>query len=200
MLGAVAVVTTAGCFTGPRPSFADPSGDPAIDDVLTLLDRAGSTPFTASYSILTRSNGATTQASVTVSPPAERSITIGDVRFLTVGDTVQTCALPAGPCTPGVAAEQVSDVQVAPEFYATAAAAQLRADAAASTQPAADRTEVVSGQQATCVDVTLAGGTKTYCVLDSGVLARLDAGGTAVLIELVSYAPQADESLLAAPS
>lgn len=197
VLATVLVTTTSGCFTGERPSFADSTDDAAIDAVLSHFDAAGTTMFTASYTIQTRSSATTTDAAVAVAPPAERSVTIGDVRFLTTGDAAQTCDLALGQCVANLEPQRVSNVQVGPDFYAASAVAQLRADAAAATQPGIATTETIAGQPATCVGVTLTGGMKTYCVLDSGALARMDAGGTAVLIELKSYSPTVDQALFA---
>ena len=46
-----------------------------------------------------------------------------------------------------------------------------------------------------CADVPVSGGTKVYCALDAGPLARYD--GNDVLIELIAYDETPDESLFA---
>lgn len=196
-LAALLVMTTGGCVTGKRPSFADASGDPAIDAVLTRLEHTGTSQFTAGYTIQTRSTGTTTSASVAIAPPSERSVTIGDVRFLVDASGSRTCDVPGGRCVQLLQPERVSNIQVGPDFYASSAAAQLRADAAARSGAGTARTETIAGQPATCVDISRDGGTKSYCALDDGPLARLDAGGTAVLVELTAYSPTADRSLFA---
>ena len=55
-------------------------------------------------------------------------------------------------------------------------------------------TKDVAGQDARCVDVTVAGGTETFCALDSGVLAEFV--GADVSVTLTDYSPDADETQL----
>ena len=95
-----------GCFTGQRPSAGtdsfppgSTSGDPAIDQVLARLDKVNDGPYTADYTVLTKFGNTTHPASVSVDK-SRRSVTVGDVRFLTVDSASQTCLLDkTDPCS-----------------------------------------------------------------------------------------------------
>jgi len=201
---AIAVVATlalAGCATGPRPSFdADEptqtaTGDPAIDAVLERLDRVGLEQFTADYTILTRLGGKESTATVVQADNSRRSITINDVRFLDGSGTVATCNLTTAECEAVINDARVSDIQITHDFYGSSFGRRLRVDAGRSLAPARGYTESIGGQPATCADVPVSGGTKIYCALDSGPLARYD--GNDVVITLVASNPTPDESKFA---
>jgi hypothetical protein len=66
----------------------------------------------------------------------------------------------------------------------------LRADADRRIGDSAVYEKVIAGQAATCVGVVVAGGTKTYCALQSGSLAEFI--GADVNIKLTSYSPRPD--------
>jgi len=201
---AIAVVATlalAACATGPRPSFdADEptqtaTGDPAIDAVLERLDRVGLEQFTADYTILTRLGGQESTATVVQADNSRRSITINAVRFLDGSGTVATCNLTTAECEAVINDARVSDVQITHDFYGSSFARRLRVDAGRSLAPARGYTESIGGQPATCADVPVSGGTKVYCALDSGPLARYD--GNDVVVNLVALNPTPDESKFA---
>jgi len=198
VLTALAALTLAACATGPRPSFdaGDPAeqdtGDPAIDAVLERLDRVGIEQFTANYTVLTRLGGLESTATVVQADNSRRSITINNVRFLDGVGTATTCDLTTAECEAVINDARVSDVQITHDFYGSSFARRLRVDAGRSLSPARGYTETIGGQPATCADVPVSGGTKVYCVLDSGPLARYD--GNDVLIELVAYDALPDES------
>jgi len=201
---AIAVVATlalAACATGPRPSFdADepaqtPTGDPAIDAVLERLDRVGLEQFTADYTILTRLGDKESTATVVQADNSRRSITINAVRFLDGSGTVATCNLATAECEAVINDARVSDIQITHDFYGSSFARRLRVDAGRSLAPARGYTESIGGQPATCADVPVSGGTKIYCALDSGPLARYD--GNDVVINLVAVNPAPDESKFA---
>jgi hypothetical protein len=202
VLGLTMLLVLSGCFTGERPSFTtepfEPgtsSGDPAIDAVLTELDTVNEGPFTADYTVLTKFGNTTRPATVGVSP-GRRSVTVGDVRFITINGTSQTCILDkSDPCSSTIDPQRISDVQITPDFYAVDAAKRLRRSAIARIGTPIAHLETYAGQQATCVDVPVPGGTSTFCALTKGPLARLDDG--AVTINLTQYAPAIDESLFA---
>ncbi|MEY2583341.1 MAG: hypothetical protein QOE09_3190 [Ilumatobacteraceae bacterium] len=196
------LLVLSGCFTGQRPSFTtepfprgSSSGDPSIDQVLTQLDAVNDGPYTAGYTVLTKFGNTTRPASVSVAP-SRRSVTVGDVRFLSAGGSSQTCALhTTAPCSSSIDPARISDTQITPDFYAADAAKRLRRSAVARIGPPVSHNEQIAGQSATCVEVPVPGGTAVYCTLTKGPLARLDDG--AVSINLTQYAPTIDESLFA---
>jgi len=53
--------------------------------------------------------------------------------------------------------------------------------------------ETIAGVSATCVDVAVSGGTKQYCALSDGAVARFR--GADIELDLISYAPVVDETL-----
>ncbi len=201
MFSFAATVALAACATGPRPSFDadEPSqqatGDPAIDAVLERLDRVGIEQFTAGYTILTRLGGMESTATVVQASNSRRSVTINSVRFLDGTGTAATCDLMTAECEAVINDARVSDVQVTHDFYGSSFARRLRVDATRSLSPARGYTDTIGGQPATCADVPVSGGTKTYSALDSGPLARYD--GNDVVIELVSSTPTPDETKFA---
>ena len=201
---AAAVVVLAllsGCFTGKRPSTTtrpfsagSSTGDPAIDQVLAQLDTVNDGPYTADYSVLTKFGNTTHAAHVAVDGP-RRSITVGNVRFLTLNGTSHTCLLGETACSSTIDPARISDTQITPGFYAPDAATRLRRNAVDRTAPPVSHVEKIAGQSATCVDVPVAGGTSVFCVLAKGPLARLDDG--AVAINLTQFAPTVDEASFA---
>ena len=194
----MSVLVLAACATGPRPSFDadEPSqqatGDPSIDAVLERLDRVGLEHFTVDYTVLTRLGGKESTATVVQADNSRRSITINDVRFLDGSGTAATCNLVTAECEAIINDARVSDVQITHDFYGSSFARRLRVDAGRSLSPARGYTDTIAGQPATCADVAVSGGTKTYCALDSGPLARYD--GNDVVIELIAADPTPDES------
>jgi hypothetical protein len=194
------LILLTGCFTGERPSFTtepfqpgSSSGDPAIDSVLEQLDATNDGPFTADYTVLTKFGNTTRPATVAVSP-SRRSVTVGDVRFITIDGTSQTCILDkSDPCSTSIDPARISDTQVTPDFYASDAAKRLRRSATARIGTPIAHTEQFAGQSATCVDVPVSGGVSVYCVLPKGPLAELDDG--AVSINLTQYATAVDEAV-----
>ncbi|MET0325403.1 MAG: hypothetical protein ABW219_09290 [Ilumatobacteraceae bacterium] len=196
-VAALAIALT-GCFTGDRPTLADrpeTTGDGATDAVLALLDQSRAATFTAGYDVLTRFGGLQTPATVVQASPDRRSVTVGDVRFIFDGSSTATCLLDTAACSDTIDAGQISDTQLAPDFYGSSAAARLRRDVAARLDATTASTEVIAGETATCVAIPLPNSSSTYCALDSGVLARLDAAD--VVIGLTSYAAAPDESQFA---
>jgi hypothetical protein len=201
LVASIAALALTACATGQRPSFdADdpaqqPTGDPAVDAVLERLDRVGIEQFTADYTILTRLGGKESTATVVQADNSRRSITINDVRFIDGSGTAATCNLTTAECEAIINDARVSDVQITHDFYGSSFARRLRVDAGRSLAPARGYTETIGGQPATCADVTVSGGTKVYCALDTGPLARYD--GNDVVIELVSSSPTPDDTKFA---
>lgn len=192
-LAAVALLALgglAGCFTGARPRLSErpaPTGDAATDAVLERLDRAGAATFTATYSLMTkRQPAATTLGAVAQDGRSLRSITIGDVRYVVTPNESVTCGTVAPvACTDSIDEARVSDLQVNSDFYGASQAGRLRGDVRSRVGPTVGSTEPIAGQTATCVAIPVAETRSTYCALDSGVLARLDAPD--VSIELTGY-------------
>lgn len=200
-LALVATVLLTGCFTGKRPSFSDdpyppgaPTGDAAVDALLVKLD-AGAPTFTATYDVLRKFGEITSSASVTVDG-TRRSVTVRTVRYLTdANGAVRTCqtADGAASCTDGINAAPISDTGLlTPDFYQGDAARRIRRDASSALAPTVSRTAQFAGLGATCVDITLSGGTASYCVLDNGVLANVDDGD--VRITLTGFLGAVDEA------
>ncbi len=196
----VLLMLLTGCFTGERPSFTtepfqpgSSSGDPAIDKVLAGLDADNDGPFTADYTVLTKFGNTTRPATVAVSP-ARRSVTVGDVRFLTIDGSSQTCIIDkSDPCSSTIDPARISDAQITPDFYALDAAKRLRRSAIARIGTPIPHTEQFAGQSADCVDVPVPGGVSTFCVLPNGPLAELDDG--AVTINLTQFTPAVEETV-----
>ena len=59
-------------------------------------------------------------------------------------------------------------------------------------------TETIAGQSAACVVVPLGGSESTYCALDSGALARIDAAD--VVVELTSWSAIPDPEAFTRPT
>jgi len=189
----------AGCATGERPYFEESptvvgtsTGDAAIDTVLDLLDTVGGATFTASYQATLKFGGIVSAATVTQNG-ARRSVTIGQVRFIDDGSSSRTCALDTSICESGVQAARVSDTGLTPEFAFGDMAKRLRRDAAARIGPSTASVDDIAGTTATCVEIALSGGTKQYCVLDDGAVARFR--GADIDLDLISHLSSPDESL-----
>jgi hypothetical protein len=198
---AAVIIGLSGCFTGERPTLADGpvmTGDAAVDAVLQRLDATRTSTFTAGYDVLTRFGDKTTAATVVQAGPARRSITVGHVRFIVEGADIGTCDLDAKTCSTTLDAARISDTQLAPDFYATSAAIRLRRDSSERIGPTVASTATIAGQQATCVAVPVTARTETYCALDGGPLARLDAGD--LRIEMTSWSATPDDSTFAGSS
>ena len=197
---AFASIGTTGCMVGERPSFEQAptavgvlTGDPSIDSVLSLLDNVDSAEFSASYQALLVFNGVSSSVTAAQASSTQRSMTIGDVRYVTDQNGTRTCSVAAGSCTPVLNAAAVSDTGVTPEFVFGDVARRLRRDANARIGPSVASTREVAGEQATCVDVPLSGGTKQYCALPNGVLARFV--GADVTVDMTSYQRIVDPTL-----
>jgi hypothetical protein len=191
----------AGCFTGERPSFEDESseravttGNAEIDSVLGLLDSVDDAEFTAGYMIETKFNSVSSTGLVVQAAGKRRSVTVDNddrsVRFIVDGNDERTCNLATAECEATLNDARISDTQLPHTFYGPAFAQRLRADAQRRIGEPNVYTKSIAGQAAQCVDVAVAGGTKTYCALGSGALAEFV--GADVTIELTSYSPEPD--------
>lgn len=192
-----ALVLLAGCQLGERPTFSDDpfppglaTGDPAIDAVLDKLDGVTRGPVTASYSVLRKFGAVEFPAGIVLSG-GQRSITLGNTRYLQTEPLVQTCKVDgSSPCLTGIVTQSSSDVGLTIDFYAADTARRLRRDAQAKVGPTSLYNQDFAGIAATCVDVPLANGTAVYCALDNGLLAKLDDGD--VLVTLTFLAETVD--------
>jgi hypothetical protein len=197
-VAATAMLVLSACATGPRPSFdsdqpvQQSTGDAAIDAVLDRLDSVRLEQFTADYTVLTRLGGRESTARVVQADNSRRSVTINDVRFLDGSGTVATCNLTTDECEASLNDARVSDLQITHDFYGSSFGRRLRVDAARRVGEATGYTAEIAGEPAVCADVTVSGGMKVYCALDSGPLARYD--GNDVAIDLVSVSPTPDEA------
>lgn len=217
VLTALAAGVLAGCITGERPRFAPDAtesttttstaavpappavGDAAVQAVLARLETPNVATFTATYSIttkLTPVDASTTPTVATVAQvsAAERSVTIGTTRYLQQAAGQSTCNLTSGACVTGLDNQPISNLMITYDFDAASPAAKLRQDLTTMVAAGTPSTIDVAGQQATCVAVAFAAGTKTYCALD-GLLAYLDAPD--VQIQLTALTATADPALFA---
>lgn len=195
---AAAMLVLGACATGPRPSFdsdqpvQQSTGDPAIDAVLDRLDSVRLEQFTADYTVLTLLGGRESTARVVQADNSRRSVTINDVRFLDGSGTVATCNLTTDECEASLNDARVSDLQITHDFYGSSFGRRLRVDAGRRLGEATGYATEIAGEPAVCADVTVSGGTKVYCALDSGPLARYD--GNDVAIDLLRVSPTPDET------
>ena len=182
------------CALGPRPTLvADiPVTDPAIVDILEQFERADGAEFTAAYKLTVNYGNLATSASVS-QEMGERSITIGDIRYLVETGNTRTCVLSNSICTKGLDDTKVSDFQITHQFWSRATEQRLRIDAGRNIGPAERYEAVFAETVVDCVSVPVVGGTKVYCVTKDGVLAHY--AGPDLLIELTSYSNEADREL-----
>ena len=195
----------AGCFTGKRPHFEDSpfpagslTGDINVDSVLTKLDAPAAGPISATYDVLTK-YGAITRPAIVVLEPGRRSVTIGNVHYIQTEALAKTCTVDlSAPCTDRFDASKISDTLATVEFYAADTAKRLRRDNQAKIGPSVAHAETFAGQPALCVDMPLSGGTAVYCVLNNGVLAKLDDGD--LLITLTAFTETSDPAAFVPPA
>ena len=184
------------CATGPRPTVV---ADIAVNDtgivaVLDAFDLADSAEFTANYRITVNYGNVAVNASVT-QKQRERSVTIGDIRYLVETGSTRTCMLSNSTCTQGLDDTKVSDVQITHQFWSRATAQRLRIDASRNIGPTEQYVAVFANADTNCVSVPVVGGTKVYCVTRDGVLAHY--AGPDLLIELTEYSNEVDQTLFA---
>jgi hypothetical protein len=206
ILSALAVVV-AGCATGSRPHFVQPpsssallggnagtpSGDAGADTVLRLLESTAAGDFTATYHI-TRKLGPNETDATVVQEGADRSITVGDVRFLHTNDD-QTCSVSAQTCAPGTLDARISDYSIGSAFWAAGPARALRVALTRRSGPPVASTQTVGGAAAQCVDVPVGAGVEHYCATQEGPVARWDTA--AVTVELTGLKANADAGAFA---
>jgi hypothetical protein len=199
-LAVATLVAVTGCATGPRPTLSDdtplggaagePVGDAAVDAVLTRLEGAPATPFTARYALLRRL-GPLEASGTVVADGATVSTTVGDVRFVS-GDDARTCRVSTGSCEDGLLDQRISDTGVGSAFWAGGPARALRVSFLRRSGPPAPSSTLLAGRTVQCVDVPVGPGVETYCAADEGVVALWDTADKRVeLTELTGTADPA---------
>jgi len=208
-IAAVAAIALMGCATGQRPTFEDETelapidstGSVEIDAVLELLNGVERSDFTAGYQIETKFNSVSSTGLVVQAPGGRLSVTVENdertVRFIVEGLDERTCDMRTGECETSLNDARISDTQLPHTFYGPAFARRLAADAERRIGDPTLYDREIAGQSATCVDVVVTGGTKTYCAVESGLLASFV--GADVTIELTSYSPEPDDTKFASP-
>ena len=194
LLSVALAFAVSSCAIGPRPTLvADiPVNDSGIVAILDRFDEADRAEFTASYRITLNYGNLATDAIVSQSQ-GERSITIGDVRYLVETGSTRTCVLTKSSCTSGLDDTKVSDFQITHQFWSRATEQRLRVDAGRNIGPSEQYVAEFADTVVDCVSVPVVGGTKVYCVTQDGVLAHY--AGPDLLIELTSYSNDADQEL-----
>ena len=206
----VAVVTLAvalGACTGGRPSLSDtkteqlggdagiPTGDPAVDAVLTDLESPLTSSFTLTYTILRKLGNTSATATVSRGPMAT-SVTVGDVRFLQ-SDEDHTCVLTTKACESTINDARISDLGISSAFWRDSPARALRVTYSRRATAATKTDATIAGQAAHCVDVPVGTGTERYCSLATGAMARWETAYHT--IELTAVEPNLRQELFALP-
>jgi hypothetical protein len=194
LLCAVLAFAISACALGPRPTLvADiPVNDAGIVAILDRFANADNAEFTATYRITVNYGSLETTASV-AQQQGERSVTIGEIRYLVETGSTRTCELANSTCVNGLDDTKVSDVQITHQFWSRATEQRLRIDAGRNIGPAEQYVAVFANTTVDCVSVPVVGGTKVYCVTEDGVLAHY--AGPDLLIELTSYTNDVDREL-----
>ena len=123
-------ITLSSCALGPRPTLVEdlPVGDVNIVSLLDTFALVDSAEFTAVYRINVN-YGNTTATAIVTQGEQERSITIGDTRYLIETGRTRTCDLESLSCSQGLDDTKVSDLQVTHQFWSRATEQRLRIDA-----------------------------------------------------------------------
>ena len=201
--GLVILVTLAGCVTGKRPTLGAKvdSSKPisqqalnieAVDAVLVPLESSESLTYTAKYTI-TPTTGTTEVEAVVSQQPGQRSVTIGDIRFLH-GATDVTCNLTKKVCEPGMLDQRVSNIPGASStFDRGSPAAKMRITAPLRKTTLYASKEAFELQVTTCVNFPNGKAADTYCIVPTGQLARVER--TEANIVLTSLSPEPNPAL-----
>jgi hypothetical protein len=208
-LALVALTTlAAGCVTGKRPVLATSAVDTAkpldrqalgiaaVDAVILPLEASETLTYTAKY-VITPTTGKQEVEAIVVQQPGQRSVTIGEVRFLHSATDV-TCNLTKQTCEPGVLEQRVSNIPGATSaFDRTAPATRIRLAAPAAKATLFASTEAFELLNTTCVNFPNGKAADTYCVLPTGQLARLERADATITLK--SLSPDADPAAFARP-
>jgi hypothetical protein len=204
VLGPVIVSVLAGCALGQRPRLAaeTSTGNADVDELLDRVAGLDAAVYTAAYEVHVPFDDRNVAVATTQAAADERSLTIGDVRFLVADGAAETCTLSTGRCTDGHDAALVSDVQMTNDFFGTSLAARLRRDTALAVGPIEATDETFAGTTARCVTIPLPAApappderaAARYCIFANGVLADLEAAD--ISTTLTGYRTEADEAQL----
>jgi hypothetical protein len=184
-------------MTGDRPTLAQETstGYPAVDDLVDRIGDLGEARYTAHYDVLVRYGEVSTTASASQSDENRRSLTVGDIRYVTHAQIAKTCTVSTAACVPQIDPTRVSDVMMTPDFFGTSLVARVELDATRAIAEPVVTVEQTDGGEATCVAIPITDATTTYCVLENGVLTRLD--GPDLVVTMTSYSDEVDELLYA---
>ena len=208
-LSLVALTTIAsGCVTGKRPvlgaSTVDAAkpldrqalGIAAVDAVILPLEASEKLTYSAKY-VITPTTGKQEVEAIVVQQPGQRSVTIGEVRFLH-GATDVTCNLTKKTCEPGVLEQRVSNIPGATSTFDRAApATRIRLAAPAAKATLYGSSEAFELLTTTCVNFPNRKAADTYCVLPTGQLARLERNDAAITLK--SLSPDTDPAAFSRP-
>lgn len=189
---AIVALALAACSSGASTSQAT-TGSADVDAIIRRIDGVSKATFTATYHLTRKLGNVTADARVSQAPP-RRAIVVRNVKFIE-GDISQTCDLTTKTCTDGIAAQRIADVSAGIGFYGPTAAIQIAVSLGRSSGKPAIDTRTLAGRPATCVAINVGGGTETYCVLDTGVVALIDRAD--VEVDLVTYSAESDPVTLA---
>ena len=111
-------ITLSACALGPRPTLVEdlPVGDANIISLLDTFALVDSAEFTATYRINVN-YGNTTATAIVTQGEQERSITIGDTRYLVETGRTRTCDLASSSCSQGLDDTKVSDLHPNPTTW-----------------------------------------------------------------------------------
>lgn len=206
LFGLTMLATAASC-TGQRPTLGpaidaskpisrQATGVPAVDAVLLPLEATVTKTYTARYQI-TPTSGRRAVEAIVAQQGGQRSVTIGDIRFLTGAGDV-TCNLTTKACDQGILDQRVSNIAGASStFDRTAPATRIRLAAAAQKSTLYPSTEAFELLGTVCVNFPNGKAADSYCIVPTGQLARLERADASVTLQ--SLVDSADPSLFARP-
>ena len=194
---AVGAIAGSGCMTGDRPTLAEATstGHQSIDQLLERIGDLGEARYSAHYDVLVRYGDVATTAIASQSDGDRRSLTIGDVRYVSHAQITKTCTVSTATCIPEIDPTRVSDVMMTPDFFGTSMIARIELDASRAIAEPVVTVEQTDGGEATCVAIPITDATTTYCALENGVLTRMD--GPDLVVTMSSYSDEVDELLYA---
>lgn len=205
---AVTALLLTGCMTGQRPTLGaavdtsrslsrQATGVEVVDAVVMPLEATVGLTYTATYTIAP--TNATPAVDALVSQqPNQRSVTIGDIRFLhgAAGDV--TCNLSTKTCESGLLDQRVSNIPGASSTFDRASpSARIRAATPGTKATVFASTEAFESQTTTCVNFPSGKAADSFCIVPTGQLAR--AEHTDANITLKTLVTEADPAAFTRP-